>query len=301
MRATARTKNLQWGIDTQAVRGAVFALLENHFGVDVLDEWALTPRLREFPIIVVPECHALSAALVAGLQQYVRAGGKLLVTGAELFERFGGEFLGVNGGAVHRKATYHLPADDGAVPLFSDPWLLVKPTTARSVAPLYLNQILDPVPHPSATVHRIGKGRVAYIPASVFRDFEHNRYPLTRVFLGTILKKLAGKLDREVQAPTCVDVAYRQKPGQQIIHLINRASGIPNQTNNGAIDEIPRVGPITITLRLPVRPRDVKLAYARTRFTWKYSAGTLTIAVPTLHIHAALVVQLRRVGKERSG
>jgi hypothetical protein len=35
--------------------------------------------------------------------------------------------------------------------------------------------------------------------------------------------------------------------------LLNRASGIPNLPNNGAIDEIPPVGPITVRMRLPVK------------------------------------------------
>jgi len=48
-----------------------------------------------------------------------------------------------------------------------------------------------------------------------------------------------------------------------MIHLINRASGIPNQPHNGAVDEIPPVGPITITVRRPTPPRSVRLAFEK--------------------------------------
>jgi hypothetical protein len=37
------------------------------------------PRLNEFPVVIAPECHAMSDAMVADLKQYVRDGGKLVV------------------------------------------------------------------------------------------------------------------------------------------------------------------------------------------------------------------------------
>jgi hypothetical protein len=288
LHAQARSKNLMWGVDVAPVRGAVFALLENHFGVDILDEWALLPRLREFPVIVVPERDGLSDAMVAGLKAYAQAGGKLLVTGAAMFDRFGGEFLGVTAGTVTEKQTYHV---GDTVPLYSEQWRLVKPTTATVLAPLYKNQIRDELPHPAATLNRVGKGAVAYIPANICRDFAHNRYPLTRAFLGQIARRLAGRRAIEVQAPTCVDVAYRQKAGRRLLHLVNRASGIPNQTNNGAIDEIPPVGPVTITLKLAKKPRRVALALEKADLHWRYASGKLTVTVATVHIHAVVVIE----------
>jgi len=282
-----------WCVDTAPVKGAVFALLENHFGVDILDEWALLPRLAEFPVIVAPERHAMSPAMVAALKEYVRTGGRLIVSGAESFARFGSAFLGVTKGQIEKQGTYHIPAADGAVPLFSDPWRLVKPTTAQPIGRLGCSLLLDDklVPHPAATINRVGRGAVAYIPAAIFRDFHHNRYPLTRVFVGAVVRKLAGRFGIEVAAPVCVDVALRRKGGATIVHLVNRSSGIPNQPNNGGIDEIPPVGPITITLRRQARPTSVTVGLEAHPSTWKYTAGKLTITLSRVTIHAAVIVR----------
>ncbi len=290
--ATVRRKNLLWGVDTAPVRGAVFALLENHFGVDILDEWALRPRLAEYPVVVVPEQHALSAEMVAALKQYVRRGGKLLLTGAESLPRFGAAFLGVTRGSTKPRQTCHVPVGDGLVPLYSERWRFVKPTTARSLGalrrtPLWDDQIL---PHPAATLQRVGRGAVAYIPAAVCRDFQHNRYPQTRQFLGAVVRRLAGPLDIEVHAPVCVDVALRRQPGRRLVHLINRASGVPNQPSNGAVDEIPPVGPVVIRWNLPARPRAVTAAWEKARLRWRYARGRLTVIVPRVHIHLAVRV-----------
>lgn len=292
LRSTASGKNLMWNVDAAPVQGAVFALLEAHYGVDILDEWALLPRLAEFPVVVVPEQHNLSMEMVAAFKQYVKNGGCLLVTGAKSFEPFGGDFLGVDGGTVEEKATYHVPAGDGATPLFSEPWRLVTATAAKAFGRLGKTPLVDDrlLENPAFTVNRVGKGRVAYVPANLFRDFNFNRYPQTQLFVRDVVRKLAGRLAIEVTAPAGTDVALRRKGRQQLIHLVNRCSGIPNQAANGAIGEIPTVGPVTIRIRQEKPPRRVRLALEAGDLTHTYVNGVLTITVPLYRIHAAVVI-----------
>jgi hypothetical protein len=135
---------------------------------------------------------------------------------------------------------------------------------------------------------------VLYVPGDLFRDFARNRYPLTRALVGGLLRTLAGRLAVSVAAPVCVDVVLRRKKSKTIIHLVNRASGIPNQPNNGAIDEIPPVGPVTIRMRVPGKPPRVRLAFERGTLTTRYKPGKplgpLTLSVSRVAIHAAVVV-----------
>jgi hypothetical protein len=294
--ATVRRRNLMWGVDVAPVQGATFSLLENHFGVDVLDEWALQPRLKEFPVIVVPEQHALSAAMVTDLKAYVKDGGKLLVSGAESWDPFGSEFLGVTAGTVEEKCTYHVPAEEGMAPLYSEQWRLVTPTTARAHGCIGRSLLTDDrlLPHPVLTINRVGRGAVGYIPAAVFRDFEHNRYPGTRTFIGEAVRRLAGRFPIKVEAPLSVDVTLRRKRSRILVHLVNRSSGIPNQQNNGVIDAIPPVGPVRITLTAARRPRRVTAAFEKTTLSWSWTparrGGTVRIEVPAVGIHLAVVV-----------
>ncbi len=155
-RATAQGGNLFSSVDVAPVQGAVFSLLECHCGVDILDEWALMPRLAEFPVVVVPEQTRLSEKMVDALKAYVRSGGKLLVSGAMVFDRFGGEFLGVSGGRLVKDAVYHVPAADGTVPVRSDPWRLLDAGGARSLGVLGSTPLRDErlLPHPAATLNR---------------------------------------------------------------------------------------------------------------------------------------------------
>jgi len=286
-----------WDVDTSPVGGAVYSLLENHYGVDIMDEWALEPRLSHFPLIVAPEQDNMSDAMVAALKDYVRDGGRLMVSGAGAFQRFGGRFLGVSSRKVEQDVVHHVPAADGSVPVFSSQWRLVKPTKAKALGRLGTSPLPDErlLSYPAATLNKVGKGAVAYVPFKVFRFFAALRYPLVRTFIGELTRALVGKQAIHVEAPACVDVVLRAKDGKALVHLINRASGTPNVPNDGSVDEIAPVGPVSVDVRVAQKPRKVRLAFENGALDWKYVAGrrggNITATVAQVHIHCALVIE----------
>lgn len=290
--------NLMWSVDTNSVQGAVYSLLENHFNVDILDEWALLARLGEFPVVVAPEQNDMSAEMAAALKGYVTGGGKLLVSGASALDRFGAEFLGVKAGERLGKGAYHIPAGDGSVPVYSESWQMLEATSAQAVGFLGKSSLLFEsarLPGPAWTINRVGRGEVAFIPFDIFRNFERNRYPAVRQFVGDVTRRLAGELPVRISAPVCVDVILRKKEQRILVHLINRSSGIPNVPSSGAVDDIPPAGPMTVEIDLPAQPRQVSLAFENAPILWDYlpgkQGGTLKVTVSSVRIHAAVVVE----------
>jgi len=292
LHASANGRNLMWNVDVSGVQGATFALLESHFGVDILDEWALLPRLGEFPLVVAPEQQQMSEAMLAALKQYVVDGGKLVVTGAESYDRFGSEFLGVESVDTQEAATWFVPAGDGAVPLHSRLWRLLRPTAAVAQgylgrSPLATEELSE---YPAWTVNQVGAGAVAYVPAAVCHDFAHNRYPDTRRFLAAVVDSLQPGFEVSVTAPTAIDVALRCKEQTRLVHLVNRGSGVPNQPNNGAIDELPVVGPVSLKVALAEEPWRVEEVLEGQPLRWDWCDGTLTVDLEGVRLHAAVAI-----------
>jgi len=93
-----RRTNGLFSRDLTRINGALHALLESQWSVEVLGEHQLAGRLRDYPLIVVPECEYLDAKFRNSLAAYVKAGGNLLLIGstaAKLFEReLGGKLEG---------------------------------------------------------------------------------------------------------------------------------------------------------------------------------------------------------------
>ncbi len=204
-------------IDTAPVQGAVFSLLECSCGVDILDEWALLPRIADFPLVVCPEQDRLSDAMVERLRVYVAGGGRLLVSGAAALDRFGKDFLGVGVRASRGSGVRHVPSGDGAVAVWSASWALVEPEDARGLGALGETPSREErlLPHPAAVLNRVGRGRVAWVPFDVFRDFERNRYPMLRKFIRSVADALSARAEIRVAAPACVDVILRRKGGRR--------------------------------------------------------------------------------------
>jgi hypothetical protein len=286
-------KNLLGDIDFIPVQGAVFALLENSFGVDILDEWALFQHLSEFPVVVAPEQIRMSDKMIMELKKYVEAGGCLMLTGSEMFDRFGEDFLGFRSIAVESEKSFVVPAADGEVPVYSKTWRLGQTTTGEACGWLGRGCLLEDqqTTHPAVTINRVGDGLVAYVPADIFRDFQHNRYPLTRTFIGGLINRLMPDPDILVSAPPSVDVTLRQRGNTRFIHFVNRSSGIPNLPNNGAIDNIPSVGPVSVRMRLEQQPHTVGLALESGELEWSWDNGVLAVRISAVAIHCALQVE----------
>jgi hypothetical protein len=95
-----RRSNGLFSRDLTRINGALHALLESQWSVEALGEHQLAGRLRDYPLIVIPECEHLDAKFRNSLAGYVKAGGNLLLIGpgaAKLFEReLGGKVEGEN-------------------------------------------------------------------------------------------------------------------------------------------------------------------------------------------------------------
>ena len=109
-------------------KGALFALLALHYSVDILAEHQLTPRLHEFPVVVIPDAYKLTDEFRRTLLDYVEAGGSLVLLGersARLFEpELGVKFEG-------------LPSQSGVIGvgptsvLWTNGWQKIVPVNAR--------------------------------------------------------------------------------------------------------------------------------------------------------------------------
>jgi hypothetical protein len=240
----------------------------------------------------------MSEKMVGDLKEYVRSGGKLLVSGTDSFARFGEEFLGAKEGRVVSGVVYHVPAADGTVPVASGAWRLLELAGAKSLAALGTTPLRDEqlLPHPAAILHPVGRGAVAYVPCDVFRTFARVRYPLLRDFVHEVLQALSGPMDIAVDAPCSVDAVFRRKGERQLINLINRTPGVPHLSTSQAKNDIPPAGPVTIRMNLPEKPAQVYLAFEDASLTWAYTGagetGQLRVDVSAVKLHAAVVIEM---------
>ncbi|MGL6226028.1 MAG: hypothetical protein ACRC10_05295 [Thermoguttaceae bacterium] len=77
-----------WDIGITPIRGALLALLEKQYSVELKGECHLTGKMSEYPLIVIPECEFLKPEFVKELVQYAENGGNLLLIGNKTVDLF---------------------------------------------------------------------------------------------------------------------------------------------------------------------------------------------------------------------
>ncbi len=271
------------------LEGALHALLERHYSVDILAEHQLGPRLDEFPLVVAPECHILTDEFRQALTDYVERGGSLLLLGAPeawLFEPIlGVQFQGEPEEMVAELWAEGRPANVNGL------WQRVAHTEAQPCG--WRTPTLDAQRNRevAATITSHGQGQVAAVYGPVCLAYVRTHHPVLRQFIGQMAEALFPEPAVRVEAPPCVDVALRRTAdGRLCVHLLNLANAQRGETFL-ATDHVPSVGPVTVRLRLPEEPERVTWEPEGAVLEGTWADGELSVTVPALHVHGVVVVQ----------
>ncbi len=277
-----------WAGELDELEGALHALLELHYSVDILAEHQLLPRMDEFPLLVIPDAHRLDPVFQEEAVRYVRNGGRLLLLGeksARLFE----PLLGVRHVGEPRRTPAELatpigPFSAGGI------WQDIEVTTAEPFAFRYPTRDFRRDESVAATIASYGKGKVAAVFGPVALAFYRSHHPALRLFIARLIEAIFPEPMVSIEAPPTVDLALRRTAdGRLSLHLLNR-SGFPVPDRYNFIDSIPPIGPIQVGLKLEQKPKAVFWYPEGRKLGWKWRKGRLDIKIPSLHIHGILTI-----------
>ncbi len=286
------------GTPAVTLTGALQLLLDNGFHADVVNESTLLRNMSRYPVIAIMEQTHLPEALREAVLDWVKQGGKLLLTGAHVTQDWG-KATGVKlagdpiEGAAYVPATHPGAGEgiQGSVPMFGR-WQPVRCTRATILSPLLKTpELRSALRAPAATLSAYGKGAIAVVHGPLATAYGGYQYPGTRVFAGEVLRALAPEMPVEIDAPAFVHLTVRRtKDGARIIHLVNTASENPLSPVQPLIESVAETGPITVHVQQPRRPKSVTLEPGGRKANATWRAGKLAVKIDALHIHNAIVV-----------
>ncbi len=277
-----------WGGCLDELEGALHALLELHYSVDILAEHQLQPRLNEFPLVVVPDSYRLADDFRQALLSYVEQGGSLLLLGEQCARLFAGD-LGVTFGGQPEPVTAELSSAAGIVNA-DGVWQKVTPTMAEAVGRRYPTRDTRKDGEVAATVVARGQGKIGAVYGPVALAYYRMHHPSLRGFIGDIVTRLFPEPAVTVDAPPCVEVALRRTAkGKLSLHLLNCAE-VQRADRFLSTEYIPEVGPIEVRMSVADQPQRVRWAPDGGRLKWSWVEGILSVTVPKLHIHGVVVV-----------
>ncbi len=301
---------------TQPVEGALHALLDLGYHAGVLNEERLMERLHEYALVVVPEQDPISDDLVGALARYVEAGGRLVLSGAQVARhsalaalagvepagqpREGFHYVPVAGAPGPLAESHGAPAGaQGPVVTVAGPWQPARGMPGGSGAEIWRPLLVGPDPEvdqtgaAAITVRAMGRGRVAAVHGPIFAAYYRTRYPPLRRLLGDLFGALGATPLVSSEGP--IAQTWRRLPGRTIVHLLNRGASRPASPRHVMVEQVPPAGPVEVRLPLEAAPVAVRVeppeAASSAQLLWEWSAGRLTARLAQVPVHLALVVE----------
>jgi hypothetical protein len=135
-----------------------------------------------------------------------------------------------------------------------------------------------------------GHGRVAFLPADLDRRFGRDNLPDHANLLANLVRWTArDNIPLQVEGAGFVDCHLYQQPGRLVLHLVNLTSA---GTWRAPVDELIRVGPLSVRVRLPagVRGNRIQLLVSKRSAKAAVKNGWTRFDLPTILDHEVAVI-----------
>jgi len=272
------------------VAGALSALLENGRSVEILGEAELLARINDFPLVVIPEQTNLPAELREAVTDYVRQGGTLLLSGANVAADWG-DLAGVKPNGEPKEGDFFLQVGEEATTVQArrQPVAALAGTEVLRSVMRQQEPGLNTTEEPAIT----RQGKVLAIHSDLFAHYHRTHFPRTRRLVGELLDGLQANLPVRMHGPSWAHLSLRRQPGRLIVHLVNMGSANPLAPDRVIVEEVPPAGPVTLHLRCDERPSAVYLAPSMEGLTWEWHDAdrTLEVRVASVGIMDSVVVE----------
>jgi hypothetical protein len=143
---------------------------------------------------------------------------------------------------------------------------------------------------PGLVLSQRGTGRIVFMPADIDRRYAAEHLPDHALLLANVVRWTAGDgVPIAIDGPGLIDCHLYEQPGRLILHMVNLTS---EATWRAPLDELIKVGPFTVKVRLPAsmrRPTARLLVSGMTR-TVTLQNGMAVLTVESILDHEVVVI-----------
>jgi hypothetical protein len=301
--------------------GAAQMLQELKRPFDVIDGFA---KFDGYKVLILPDEIPVGPELASRLRAFVAVGGKIIASWHSGLDANGAFAIdaGIDRGGepVAFKPSY-IRASKGLDPAMTetafamyDAAETIRTKGANVLAELYPSYFNRTYRHYSShqqtpddpAAKALGAAvtehnGIAYVAFPVFRLYRAMGQPLYKYIVRGLLGRLLPKpaLTTDLTSAGRASLTRQAKQNRHILHLLYgppQVRGKDVRSDDGSsrvmemIEDIPAIGPVTASVRLPSPPRRVYDALTGKDVAWRTNAdGAIEVTLPALHIHTALV------------
>jgi hypothetical protein len=271
------------------LQGALYALMDGGQAVEILMEHHLKGRMKEYPLIVIPECDYLETDFKKELSEYVISGGNLLLIGASTALLFKEE-LGIISAETTPVQNRFISVNEKIGSIRSE---ITEVTLRDGSQPLsYFYQGSDfryPSGEIASSLSRFGKGKAAAVYFNAGTSYAEYKTFILRDFINNITDKLFPDKLVEIRGSKLVHVTVNKLNDRLYVNLINTA-GDHTGKNTIGYDGVPALTDIDVAIRTGKKPQKIILQPEGRSLDFSFSDGKYHVKIPVLRLHEILEV-----------
>lgn len=246
----------------------------------VFEDDLIKGKTENYRIIAVPGAETLSADAVAGLENFVKNGGIVIVDTPAIRHFY-------SDAPAAEKRQIFVDAD-GALASAESFYCNFLPAGTTPGGEVRFDNIYDVAALPAFFTRKQGKGIWCFLDIDLGDFYTINRSNTLRVFIKKMISNLGYTPAVSVSGSRFADLTVTEKAEQLIVNVINMA-GEHNVPTCRSYNEIPMLGKLTITIDPSLGIKEVTPVTCV-----EYSVSTAdgivnAITLKSLHIHAAFI------------
>jgi alpha-L-fucosidase len=270
-------------------QGILRALLDGQHCVEILMEHSLREKLQQYRTVIIPGWSYLAPEFIEELREYVTAGGNLIVAGSKAVKLFEKD-LGVDFGKYEEKKRSNLGYGHDMASIITDLQEVKLQESTNAVGNFYEQTDLRWPEGIPASVHQMGKGKIAAIYFNVGENYLKHQAPVFREFLSAVINDIFPDPLLRVQGSHLVNVGLNRIGKNYAVNLVN-VSGPHANADVYVYDEILPVGPLKISCMLTKKPSSITLQPGNRVVPFRYEHGVASFVVDSLKIYSIAIVK----------
>lgn len=266
---------------TNRLIGMLDCVLDAQYTANILLEYQLS-SLSDYPVVVVPEWEDMGEASENALLAYAQNGGNLVLSGADVCQRFA-SLSGISTGNA-KICRCALTAKDGNFVYLAEQEPVLR--LAGGTGSLYKNEDLRDRFGDSYKTCAFGKGTITFIPFSLGANYFKQKSYMFSEYLRTLLEGLSAPW-LEINK-LGIDLTMQEDNGALLVNLINLLQG-RHSLDTVVYNFIPEIPDITLIVHGAFRSVSMPLGE---EFSYEILPDRTEIHLQRLSIHS--VVRLER-------
>ena len=288
--------------DEKGTRGAHRLLTKAGFHFNIVNEKHLKENANKYQAIILPDQRYIDKKLRKELTAFVEKGGLLLATyltgtqndnyknlnSFEMKDLFGVEY---EKDLQENHAYIDIKNDIIAANTLKMPHMVEGKFACVNIIDDNVEEIasLRSTGYSAITKKKYGQGLAIYVSGQVFTGYQdYNQWNLKQL-IENLLNNYMSEQIIKINSPGWIEVVYTQRNHQKIVHLINYHGD--RVGDEKYIKEVLPVQGINLEIKYEQLPEQVMLEPENMELNWSYDGERLSIYVPQVNIHSAVVIE----------